>query len=128
MFRRALTALATVTALSACNPALPVVTEGGTTSAAAPMAPLGPSFSQDGSLRIGVFSKSATRIEVFVYAQATGADEVGRFPMTRDDSGRWSVTIGAPELPAGTIYYGFRAWGPNWPFAGSWTKGSSTGF
>jgi len=29
---------------------------------------------------------------------------------------------------AGTIYYGYRAWGPNWPFDATWTKGSGKGF
>ena len=28
----------------------------------------------------------------------------------------------------GTVYYGYRAWGPNWPFDSSWTKGSGVGF
>jgi glycogen operon protein len=28
----------------------------------------------------------------------------------------------------GTLYYGYRAWGPNWPYNASWTKGSSLGF
>ncbi|MFY9856072.1 MAG: alpha-amylase family glycosyl hydrolase, partial [Terracidiphilus sp.] len=26
------------------------------------------------------------------------------------------------------VYYGYRAWGPNWPYSASWTKGSSVGF
>jgi len=28
----------------------------------------------------------------------------------------------------GPVYYGYRAWGPNWPFTSSWTKGSGAGF
>ena len=28
----------------------------------------------------------------------------------------------------GTIYYGYRAWGPNWTFDPAWTKGSANGF
>ncbi len=28
----------------------------------------------------------------------------------------------------GPVYYGYRAWGPNWTFSSSWTKGSSVGF
>jgi isoamylase len=28
----------------------------------------------------------------------------------------------------GAVYYGYRAWGPNWPYNASWTKGSSAGF
>jgi isoamylase len=27
-----------------------------------------------------------------------------------------------------TIYYGYRAWGPNWPYDAAWTKGSTAGF
>ena len=27
-----------------------------------------------------------------------------------------------------TVYYGYRAWGPNWPFAPTWKPGSSDGF
>jgi glycogen operon protein len=26
------------------------------------------------------------------------------------------------------VYYGYRAWGPNWPYNSSWTKGSTAGF
>ena len=26
------------------------------------------------------------------------------------------------------MFYGYRAWGPNWPYSESWTKGSSAGF
>ena len=29
---------------------------------------------------------------------------------------------------ATTIYYGYRAWGPNWAFDPAWTKGSAKGF
>ncbi len=28
----------------------------------------------------------------------------------------------------GAVYYGYRAWGPNWPFTATWTKGSGGGF
>jgi isoamylase len=28
----------------------------------------------------------------------------------------------------GTIYYGYRAWGPNWTYSASWTPGSAVGF
>ncbi|MFD1733860.1 alpha-amylase family glycosyl hydrolase [Deinococcus malanensis] len=28
----------------------------------------------------------------------------------------------------GPVYYGYRAWGPNWPYSSSWTKGSTAGF
>jgi isoamylase len=28
----------------------------------------------------------------------------------------------------GTVYYGYRAWGPNWPYVSTWKKGLSNGF
>ena len=28
----------------------------------------------------------------------------------------------------GTVYYGYRAWGPNWPYDPAWTPGSARGF
>jgi len=28
----------------------------------------------------------------------------------------------------GPVFYGYRAWGPNWPYVSSWTAGSSAGF
>ncbi|GGN35170.1 hypothetical protein FHR83_006120 [Actinoplanes campanulatus] len=28
----------------------------------------------------------------------------------------------------GTVYYGYRAWGPDWTYAAGWTKGSTAGF
>ena len=28
----------------------------------------------------------------------------------------------------GPVYSGYRAWGPNWTYSSSWTKGSGTGF
>jgi glycogen operon protein len=42
------------------------------------------------------------------------------------------VTVGVAALRAagvtGTVYYGYRAWGPNWPYTASWTPGSAAGF
>jgi isoamylase len=44
----------------------------------------------------------------------------------------WSKTIAAADLAAkgiaGTIYYDYRAWGPNWPFGPVWKPGSTAGF
>ena len=33
-----------------------------------------------------------------------------------------------PRRIDGAVYYGYRAWGPNWPYNASWTKGSAAGF
>jgi glycogen operon protein len=77
-----------------------------------------------------VYSARATRIEVWVYAQASGAQERFRTALTRNTSTNvWSATVPVSSLGfTGTVYYGYRAWGPNWTYASTWTKGSSAGF
>jgi isoamylase len=79
-----------------------------------------------------VYSASATRLAVYVYAAPTGEQEKASFVLTKDATNIWSATVGVADLQnagvTGTIYYGYRAWGPNWPFDPVWTKGSSAGF
>ncbi|HEV8559907.1 MAG TPA: isoamylase [Actinophytocola sp.] len=79
-----------------------------------------------------VYSAAATRITVSVYAAPTGEQERASFTLTRDAASVWSTTVSAATLQGagvtGTIYYGYRAWGPNWPFDPAWTKGSAAGF
>jgi isoamylase len=79
-----------------------------------------------------VYSSRATRIELFLYSTATGTAEKARYPMTLGTGGVWSLSLSATTLSSkgltGTIYYGYRAWGPNWPYSASWVKGSATGF
>lgn len=88
----------------------------------------------DGGMQVTfrVFSQRATRVEVWVYKQPFGEAEQARFEMTVDpDSKIWSKTVSVADLTAAgvtTIYYGYRAWGPNWPFNADWTKGTHTGF
>jgi hypothetical protein len=80
-----------------------------------------------------VYSSRATRIEVDVYASAMGAAEVLRFPLSFNTS----TNIFSGSIPVATLHdagitgavdYGYRAWGPNWRFSSSWSKGSSAGF
>jgi isoamylase len=79
-----------------------------------------------------VYSSRATRIEVYLYSTATGTAEKAHYVMTAGTGGVWNKTISTATLSSlglgGTLYYGYRAWGPNWPFSTSWTKGSGTGF
>ena len=90
-----------------------------------------------------VYSKAATRMEVYLYRQATGAAHAVRYVMARPvGSSVWNVTVPVASLrslgfdidptnPAKlftNIYYGYRAWGPNWPYNAAWTPGSSAGF
>jgi isoamylase len=81
-----------------------------------------------------VYSSRATRIAVYVYAAATGAQERASFVLSRNASTNvWATTVSVAVLRdtygiTGTVYYGYRAWGPNWPYSASWTKGSTVGF
>ena len=79
-----------------------------------------------------IYSARATRIELDLYAVNYGAPEVAKYVLTEDASDVWSVTIPVADLQAaginGAVFYGYRAWGPNWPYSPDWTKGSATGF
>jgi isoamylase len=80
-----------------------------------------------------VYSSRATRIEVDLYASPMGSPEVLRYPLSLNSSTNiFSGSIPVTTLQAagitGPVYYGYRAWGPNWPFSSNWTKGSSAGF
>ena len=79
-----------------------------------------------------VFSSRATRIELDVFAVDYGAPEAATYLLTKDASGVWSVTVPVSALQSaginGTVFYGYRAWGPNWPYSSSWTRGSAAGF
>ncbi len=80
-----------------------------------------------------VYSSRATRIEVDLYTTPMNAPEVLSFPLTVNTSTNiFSVTIPVVTLQnagiSGPVYYGYRAWGPNWTYSTSWTKGSGTGF
>jgi len=96
---------------------------------------LGARFDASGSqLTFRVYSSHATRVDLYLYAQPTGADEVARISLVRDPATSvWSTTVPLKRIRhelgiSGTIYYGYRAWGPNWTFDPSWTKGSKAGF
>jgi glycogen operon protein len=94
---------------------------------------LGPQLTSQ-AVTFRVYSVDATRIEVDLFAAPAGADEVARIAMS-EDSGTsvWSVSVPLKTVRSqyginSTIYYGYRAWGPNWPFDPAWTKGSAAGF
>ncbi|MFZ5656690.1 MAG: alpha-amylase family glycosyl hydrolase [Pseudomonadota bacterium] len=79
------------------------------------------------------YSQRATRMEVWIYKTASGAQEVVKYVMTKDASNVWSKTVSVSTLRTtygitGPVYYGYRAWGPNWTYSSAWTKGSGTGF
>ena len=85
------------------------------------------------NILFNMFSGAATRVEVYLYTTAIGADDVAHFALTQNTTTKvWSTSVSVATLQSkgltGTVYYGYRAWGPNWPFSASWTKGSSAGF
>jgi len=84
------------------------------------------------SVTFRVLSLRATRLEVWIYDKPFGAQEKLTAEMAVDPQRIWSRTISLANLAAkgvtDPIYYGYRAWGPNWTFDPSWTKGSQQGF
>jgi glycogen operon protein len=79
-----------------------------------------------------LFSSRATRIELDLYAVSYGAPELAKYLLTKDTDNVWSVTVPAADLRAAgigeAVFYGYRAWGPNWPYSSDWSKGSAAGF
>ena len=84
------------------------------------------------SVTFRVYSAHATRVVLYVYTAGYGAQEAATYVLSPAGSNVWAVTVPVATLKAagvtGTIYYGYRAWGPNWPYNASWTKGSSAGY
>ncbi|MEU8620501.1 isoamylase [Streptomyces sp. NPDC048623] len=126
-------------ALAAALTALPISTgipvALSTPAAAASLPTLGARYDGTASnITFRIYSSRATRIQVYLYAAATGAQEKVSYQLTKDSATNiWSVTVPVATLRnqygiTGAIYYGYRAWGPNWPYSASWTKGSSAGF
>jgi glycogen operon protein len=84
------------------------------------------------NVTFNVYSSRATRIELYLYSSATGTAEKGRRVMTKGANNIFTLTIPVATITSygvgSTIYYGYRAWGPNWTFDANWTKGSALGF
>lgn len=91
-----------------------------------------------GSLSFRVYSAHATRLEVRIYDRPRGGAEVARVLLERQGAGDggdgiWSAAVEIEPLLAtvgsrDAVYYGLRAWGPNWDFDPAWTPGSEIGF
>ncbi|WP_417070993.1 glycogen debranching protein [Niveibacterium terrae] len=87
---------------------------------------------QAGQISFRVAAARATRVELEIYAQAQDADEVASIPLAKGADGVWMASRPLAALRAvgvtGAVYYGYRAWGPNWPYDPAWKKGSLAGF
>ncbi len=94
---------------------------------------LGASYdAQHANITFRVYSSQATRIMVYLYANGYGKQDALRYVLSPVGGGVWSKTVPVSSLQAsgitGAVYYGYRAWGPNWPYNSTWTKGTSIGF
>ncbi|MBA2544752.1 MAG: glycogen-debranching protein [Deltaproteobacteria bacterium] len=89
--------------------------------------PLGATWEPDGAgviFRVG--STHATRIELAIYDAPTGPERL-RIALDREAGDSWRTRIAAADLPE-TIHYGYRVWGPNWPYDPAWQPGSTAGW
>jgi len=70
------------------------------------------------AITFNVYSSRATRIELWLYANASGSPENLRVTLTKGSGNVWTTSVTTSALTAagisGTVYYGYRAWGPNW--------------
>lgn len=87
---------------------------------------------QSSNVSFNVFSKNASLIRIYFYKEPYNTEEI----LTKTLSKRgdiYSIEFPLTELRSAGIttdyiYYGYRAWGPNWKLHDSWQKGSSFGF
>jgi isoamylase len=82
-------------------------------------------------LSFGLYSQHASRIEVWLYARPRDAQPLERLQLERHANGRWSLELPWRQLAdrvESALYYGYRAWGPNWPFDAAWAPGTESGF
>jgi glycogen operon protein len=79
-----------------------------------------------------MLAPAATRAELWIYGAPIETSPILRHLMDRHADGSFSATIVIADLNAlglpGAIYYGYRAWGPNWFFDEEWTPGTVAGF
>ena len=80
-----------------------------------------------------VRSQHATRIVADLFAAAQGqAAKLEVVTEQAPGTDVWWAAVSAADVAAAgigtTVYYGYRAWGPNWPYVAGWTPGSSAGF
>jgi len=76
---------------------------------------------------IGVYAPNATKVLLEVYGAsatyATGYNAKYDYWMAKGSDGVWRAKI---QCASTSVYlYGFRCWGPNWPYNSSWVRGNS---
>ena len=89
----------------------------------------GPSIDGD-VLTVAVPTTSATRVEAWFYADPQGAEPAHVAVLDRV-AGGFAGEVPLADLDAAGVsdlWYGLRAWGPNWPHDPAWTPGTEAGF
>jgi isoamylase len=79
-----------------------------------------------------VFSKNATRMQLELFAAPSGEPARLTVPMAKGPHDIFSAEVPLAAIQAagipGTVFYGYRAFGPNWPWTEEWVPGSTVGF
>jgi len=85
---------------------------------------------EDDELWFRVPTSAANRVEVWLYADPM--DDVPAETLTLEAvRGGFAGAVPLAQLEASgvtDVWYGLRAWGPNWPFDPAWSPGSDAGF
>jgi isoamylase len=93
--------------------------------------PLGASI-EGGTLHLRARSVHATRLEVSLFKDDAAPAKLTVLLARAAGGDTWEASVPVADVRAagiaGTILYGYRAWGPNWPYDASWTPGSAAGF
>lgn len=84
---------------------------------------LGSVFTGSG-VAFSLYSENATRVELWLFDHPD--DGTAYKIVTLEKSGNiWNTFV--PGVGIGA-YYGYRVWGPNWPYTPSWKPGTEIGF
>ena len=83
--------------------------------------PLGAHWGRGGTT-FAVYARHASRVLLEIHSDAIGSDCRYDYWMAQGEDGIWRARLRGVE--PGTLY-GFRCWGPNWPFVPAWARGNS---
>lgn len=87
------------------------------------------------TLEFGILSNNATHIKLYIFDKPINGNAIETIEMEKDGN-KFTATVDKEtqqklhldikkETP---VYYGYRAWGPNWEYDEDWTPGSDIGF
>ena len=78
----------------------------------------------DGGVNFTVYSQRAEKLQLLIFEDPTRDLPTRTYDMVQKGD-VWNIFVGGVGL--GTSY-GYRAWGPNWPYDPDWVPGSTVGF